>query len=309
MPDKEAEELKEKLNTLEENPFGVHFDPIETLRDCLYHRNDEVRARAARIAGSFPNVEFIEPLFQIVAESTELEVRMAALEALGAYLHHGRMSDYHRASESEWELEDDDQMSELSPTQFDAIQEFMRKLIRQETWPARLRGEALAQLSRLDPEDASVEIDRFYRSDDENLKLGAVKAIARIPEGDWEKIILQELSRQNEDDRILYAIEAAGTHRITDAGPRLVNILEESSNPEMREAAAEALSHIPWADSGEQLQRFTEDRNPKVRSFAQEGLIRQFSELDEDDLRDFGEDAPPGPGPSRSGGPDPGPPR
>lgn len=302
MPDKEAEELKEKLNTLEENPFGVHFDPIETIKESLYHRSDEVRARAARIAGSFPNADFIDPLFRIVAESTDTEVRMAALEALGAYLHHGRMSDYHRAEEADWELEEDDQMSELTAEQFNAIRDFMKKLTQQDTWPSRLRGEALAHLARLDPEDASVEIDRFYRSEDRNLKLGAIKAIARIPSGDWEKLILQELSRQSEDDRILFAIEAAGTHRITDAGPRLVNILEESSNPEMREAAAEALSHIPWADSGEQLQRFTEDRNPKVRSFAQEGLIRQFSELDEDELRDYGSDSPPqspGPGPGQ----------
>lgn len=295
MPDKDAEELKEKLNTLEENPFGVHFDPIETLKESLYHRSDEVRARAARIVGSFPNADFIDPLFRIVAESTETEVRMAALEALGAYLHHGRMSDYHRADEAEWELEDEDQMSELTTEQFNAIRDFMKKLVQQETWPARLRGEALAHLARLNTEDASVQIDRFYRSEDQNLKLGALKAIARIPSGDWEKIILQELSRQSEDDRMLYAIEAAGTHRIADSGPRLVNILEESANPEMREAAAEALSHIPWADSGEQLQRFTEDRNPKVRSFAQEGLIRQFSELDEDELRDYGSDSPPSP--------------
>ncbi|MFB6347586.1 MAG: HEAT repeat domain-containing protein [bacterium] len=299
MSDKEAEDLKEKLNTLEENPFGVHFDPIETLKECLYHRNNEIRVRSARIAGSFPNADFIDPLFRIVAESTELDVRMAALESLGAYLHHGRMSDYHRVEDAEWELEDDDEMSELTTEQFDAIREFMNKLVQQDDWPDTLRGEALAHLARLDPESAAVEIDRFYRSNDEALKLGALKAIARIPSGDWEKLILQELSRQTEDDRILHAIEAAGTHRIVDAGPKLVNIIEESNNPEMREAAAEALSHIPWADSGEQLQRFTEDRNPKVRQFAQEGLIRQFSELDEDELRDFGPDSPQGPGPQQ----------
>lgn len=303
MEDKEVEELKEKLNTLEENPFGVHFDPIDTLKESLYHRSDEVRARAARIAGSFPNAEFIDPLFRIVAESTELDVRMAALEALGAYLHHGRMSDYHRAGEADWDFEDDEEMSELSREQFNAIRDFMKKLVQQENWPAKLRGEALAHLARIDPESASVRIDRFYRSEDRNLKLGALKAIARISSGDWERTILQELSRQADDDRILYAIEAAGTHQISDAGPRLVNILEESNNPDMREAAAEALSLIPWADSGEHLQRFTEDRNPRVRSFAQEGLVRQFSELDEDELRDYGSDSQSGPSPGRGPGP------
>lgn len=284
MSDKDVEELKEKLRTIEENPFGVHFDPVETIQEALYHRSDEIREHAARLAGSFPNADFIEPLFQLVAENTDLHVRQAALEALGAFLHHGRMSDYHIAEEAEWELEDDEQLSELDPDQFKAIRDFMRELVKQETWPASLRSEALSYFARLDPEEAAAQIDRFYRSENETLKTGAVQALVSLEHGDWERMILQEISRNRTDDRLKYAIEAAGIHQIADAGPRLLDLLEEKNNPEIRERAAEALSLIPWAKAGEHLQKFTDDPNPSIRSHAQNGLIRQQSQLDMEDF-------------------------
>lgn len=287
MDDKETKEIKEKLRTLEENPFGVHFDPIKTLKDALHNSNVEVLRHAAKLVGSFPNSDFIEPLFRIVAESVELEVRQAALESLGTFLHQARMADYHRESESEWELESEEQMSELSPEQYDAISEFMRKLVAQETWPSSLRSEALTYLARIDPESAATRVDQFYRSNDQKLKEGAVKALRSLESKDWEKMILQELSRTQRDDRHQYAIEAAGVHKIADAGPRLLDILEESRDQEIREKAAEALSLIPWAKAGEHLQRFTDDRNPVVRSHAQNGLIRQHSNLEDTDIADL----------------------
>lgn len=284
MSSKEVEELKEKLRTIEENPFGVHFDPIETLKECLYHSSEEIQVRSARLVGSFPNADFIEPLFRLVAETSHLEVRKAALEALGTFLHHGRMSDYHREPEAEWELDEDSEMSELSPTQFEAIRDFMGEIVRQETWPSELRATALNYYAQLAPQEAAAQVDRFYRSGDERLKEGALQALSMLEGGDWEQLILQELSRTERDERKKRAIEAAGRHRIADAGPRLLDLLEESPDQEIREKAAEALSLIPWAKAGEHLQRFTEDENPRVREHAQNGLIRQHANLDLEDL-------------------------
>lgn len=280
MSSKDVEELKEKLKTIEENPFGVHFDPIETLKECLYHSSEEIQARAARMIGSFPNADFIEPLFRVVAETSNLEVRKTALETLGRFLHHGRMADYHRAEEAEWDLDEEDQMSELSSTQFEAIRDFMREIVNQATWPSELRSKALAFYARLAPQEAAAQVERFYRSEDRTLKEGALQALGYLEEGDWEQLILQELSRRENDERKKAALEAAGRHRIADAGPRLHDILEESRDQEVREKAAEALSLIPWAKAGEHLQKFTEDENPRVREHAQNGLIRQQAHLD-----------------------------
>jgi HEAT repeat protein len=306
MSSKEVEELNEKLKTLEESPFGVHFDPIETLQECLYHRNDKIRSKAARLAGSFPNADFIEPLFRLVAENTNLEVRKAALEALGSFLHQGRMADYHREPEADWELESEDEMSELTRDQYEAIRDFMMELVKQETWPSELRSEALRYYARLEPEDAATQVDRFYRSNDETLKVGAVKALPSLETGNWEQMILQEISRHQRDERLKSSLEAAGTHRVADAGPRLLDLLEECPDQEIREKAAEALSLIPWAKAGEHLQKFTEDRNPRVSNHAQNGLIRQQSHLDLEDMPDpsdpsAGGEGAPGPEPRRPG--------
>lgn len=287
MSRKDASKLKEKLRILEENPFGSRLDPVETLKKSLYHQSNEVRVHAARLTGSFPSADFIEPLFQLAAENTDLDVRMAALDALGSFLHHGRMTDYHRRDQFDRELDNEEQMAELTPEQFDAIRDFMGKLVEQETWPDRMRIQALQYYAQLQPDEATVQVERFYRRGNETLKTGALQALVNLPEGDWERLILQELSRSKPDDRLRYAIEAAGTHQLVDAGPRLLDLLEESRDQRIRAKAAEALSLIPWAKAGEQLQKFMKDENPDVRAHAQNGLIRQHSNLDPAELEEL----------------------
>lgn len=279
MVEEEHEEIKEKLRTIEENPFGVHFDPIETLKQCLYHSDDEIRARAAKLVGSFPNADFIEPLFRLVAESDNLDVRKTGIDALGSFLHQARMSDYHLESESEWELDEDQQMDSLNPNQFGAIREFMGELVEQEDWPSSLRAEALPHYARLAPDVAMATIDRFYNSPNPDLQAGAVKAIAWVEGGNWERIIHKELLREARDERFFFAVEAAGAHRITDAVPKLADLLNETRNRDLRRAVAESLSLIPWGQYSDQLEEFVEDDDPEVQQYIHEGVIRQQNEV------------------------------
>lgn len=268
------QELDEKLSMLEENPFGVRFDPIDTLLETLHHSSEEIRARGARLSGSFPTEEFIEPLFRLAAEDPKLGVRRAAVEALGAFLHHGQMVDYHRSGKDEKDPEQLDPPQGISPVQFRAIRDFMGELAQQEDWPDALRATALPFYAELEPEAAETLIDRFYRSGREEQMRGALEAIGRLPSGDWTSLLKKEVSRETYDERRLAAIDAVGVHDVYETGPELVGILERAPRDEFRQAAAEALSVISWGEAPRHLEEFTEDEDEQVRQYAKEGMIR-----------------------------------
>lgn len=291
MSDKEVEELKEKLRTLEESPFGVHFDPVELLQECLYHSDRDIRVKAIRLAGSFPNSDFIEPLFRIIAEGDDLEVRVAGIETLGNYLHKGQMADYDvDIPEDELDEEVREVMAEtrtmngIDQTQFSAIRDFLGELTRQIEWPVELRAEALPHYAKLAPEEAKSLIEKFYRSEKVPLQKAALRAIGRISSGDWDRLLKQEVSSSGDPERRIMAIEAAGIHGVEEIGPDLVSILRDNNKEELRQAAADALGRIPWSEAGEYLSEFSEDRDPLVRQYINEGLIRRDDSSDVEDI-------------------------
>lgn len=279
--DSAAEELMEKLETLEDDPFGIPFDPVQTLLDGLHHSEREIRVRAARLSGRFPVEEFIEPLFRLVAESRDLEVRKAGVDALGTFLHQGRMHDYHRSPPED----EDAGMSRLSRVQFQAVRDFLGELVNQDDWPASLRARALPHYAKLEPESAASTIEQFYRSGDTRLIEGALEALGRIDTGEWNQLIKQELVRDSYDQRRLAAVDAAGIHDVHEVGPELVGILEESPREEFRRAAAEALSLISWGDAAQHLENYADDEDELVRQYAREGLARWAHRQERDEPR------------------------
>lgn len=288
MTDPAAQELINRLEELENHPFGVDFDPVSFLNEALYHPDKEVRDRALRIIGFLPNADFIEPLFRIIAEDDDLDVRRTAVETLGTFLHHGSMADYNESVRPEneelvEELDESTGMAEMSRVQFSAIRDFLGELVNQADWPPSLRGRALVHYARIVPDEASRNIEQFYQSGDSYLVESAVQAIARLPGGDWTGIIMKELTRQPDDARKHAAAEASGVHEVDEAGPELVNLIEQTDNRELRQTAVEALSFIPWPDAPEQLKKYKDDEDAVVREIAEDGLKRWAHNMERDE--------------------------
>lgn len=279
MTDATSEERLDQLERLENNPFGASVDPVDFLNECLYDSNSEVRERALNVISFLPNADFIEPLFRIIDEDDDLEVRRTAIDTLGSFLHHGSMADYdvqldETGIDIDDQLDEETGMAEMSRVQFSAVRDFLGELVNQPDWPPSLRGKALVHYARIVPDEASRRIEQFYQSGDSYLVIGAVKAIARLPKDDWTGMIMKELTRQPDDERKLAAVEAAGVHEIGEAGPELVNILDETDQSEIRQAAVEALCLIPWDQAPEHLKQYQEDPDEVVREIAQNGLKR-----------------------------------
>lgn len=269
------QQLLERLEDLEQSPFSVNFDPISLLNQALHASGKRARKRSLELIGFFPNADFIEPLFRLIADETDLELRKQAIDTLGQFLHHGSMSDYDRIEPDEWDKpEEGTGMADLSPGQFQAIRDFMGELVNQPDWSPVLRARALIYYARLNPERAATRIDQFYSSGDEALIKGAVKAIARLSEGDWRGIIMKEITRQPDDQRKQAAIDAAGQHEVEEAGPQLVRILRETTRSELRQAAVDALGRVPWSEAADHLQEYLEDEDEVVRELAEQGLRR-----------------------------------
>ncbi len=276
MAEKEDDTLG-KLETIGLHPFNSPFDPIETVVEGLFHVEDKTRERALELAGVFKSPEFIEPLFHLAAGDAEIEVREAALEALARFIHEGKISDFHRESGGSGEEE---ASGRTNKTQFQAIKEFMQRSAEADDWPSELRVKALQTLATVEAEGAKRLIDNFYYSGDKELIAGAVEAISRVHGGEWQQIILKELSGSYGSARKRAAVKAAGLHGITEAGPELIRLLENSGDEVIRRSAAEAIGRLDWSEGAKHLKRFQDDRDKKVQEKVTESLVR-MSGLDE----------------------------
>ncbi|GEM_PF-4074571 len=261
----------EKLETIGLHPFTTPFDPIETVIEGLFHVENKIRERALELAGVFKAPEFIEPLFHLAAGDTELEIRERALEALGQFIHEGKISDFHRTDDGSEEKED---TGRTNKNQFLAIKEFMLRSAEAGDWPSELRVKALVVLASVEAEEAKRLIDKFYCSEDNVLTAGAVEAISRLSDGDWQQIVLKELSSSYGPARKRAAVNAAGLHGITEAGPELIRLLENSDDEVLRRAAAEAIGRLNWPEGVEHLKKFQDDRDDKVQKKVTESLVR-----------------------------------
>ncbi len=258
-----TDDILQQLKMIEQNPFDLSFDPVETISQGLFHLDDELRLKALQLAGSFKSPEFIKPLFHLAAEETDPVIQEKALEALSQFLHEGKLYDFHlnklpretgRAT-----------TKRVSQTEFNVIVEFFVELTKRENYPAKIRVQTLLQLANLNHDQVTEFIDRFYYSEEPILTRGALQAISRIERGDWMEIILEELTSSHSDQRKLAAIEAAGAHRLEEAGPELVRTLENSDDSHVRLAAIEALSRSSWESATEHLKKFLDDPDPTIK--------------------------------------------
>jgi len=241
MPENDPEELARRLDRLVEAPFTAEGDPRELLRRCLRHEREELKTKAARLAGSLAEGSLIKPLFELIASEAPLEARRAGVEALGELLHRGRMSDLHR--EVPEEGPPIREQGPLSSQQFRAVRDFLGRLIQETDWPEELRAEALPHYAPLAPEEAASWVERFHAGD----------------------LVLRELGRADTDRRRLEAVRAASTHGILDAVPQLLRLLREARDEEVRRETARAVARLWEGASPRELKRFTGDDDPKVR--------------------------------------------
>lgn len=231
---------------------------IEPIMAILHHPNGQLRATAAEVMGRTRVTDAVEPLMSLTRDS-QWDVRRAAVEALGR-IRHKKSLDALTAS-----LRDLDQdVREAAARALGNLRErkaigpLVLTLCDKETSVRRITAASLSRIL----EDWSASPEAFATIDELRLFL---------QDGD------QEVRRRATD--LLASLIAAQQNRSTNTAEnaRLAATLFLDSirdtDPDLRLAAAEALSRLADPQAQPALEQALTDSDPNVRAAAERGLL------------------------------------
>jgi len=270
--------LLERLLSFMDSDTLVSYEEIG--RALLNDSDGEVRARALGLLAESNDPKLVLTLIDIFLNDVDLAPRMEAAQLLGEFILLG-------------ELEELDE--EIKTKAEDALISVMRS----EDNPA-LRKRTLESLGYSSRDETISIIESAFERADPAWIASALRAMGRSHDNHWNDDVVSKLL--DEDPRIRYAAaEAAGELSIQEAGPILLQMLEdEEEDDDVISAAIWSLSQIGGEDARIYLVNLLENTEDEdLTSFLEDALENlDFNEeldkfdllsLDEDDLEDLNE--------------------
>ena len=222
-----------KLLLLDELLIHLDSDTIvsyeEIGRALLDDSNSEVRARAIRLLAESDDPKLANKMTDIFLNDADLNPRMEAATLLGEFVLLG-------------------ELEELSEKTLHKIEDALISVIRSEDNPT-LRRRALESLGYSSREELTSIIDSAFERADPSWVASALRAMGRSHDNHWDEDVIGKLL--DDDPRIRFAaVEAAGELSIEDAGPILIQLLEdEEEDDDVVAAAIWSLSQIGGDDA------------------------------------------------------------
>ena len=182
------------------------------------------------------------------------------------------------------------EMEELPAAQVKRVEDNLLAVINgdDELEVRRRALEALAYSSR--PEVAEL-ITEAYASDEAKLRVSAVFAMGRTADPEWESQVRAEM-QSSEPEMRYEAVRAAGELELTDAADELAELSDDDDH-QVREAAIWSLGQVGGDVAREALTRLLEQADDEdMRDFIEEAMENlQFTdEVAEFSLMEFGPD-------------------
>ncbi|MBC7877101.1 MAG: HEAT repeat domain-containing protein [Anaerolineales bacterium] len=218
--------LKELLTHLDSDNL-VSYEEIG--RALLNDADGEVRALAIRLLAESDDPQLAGTLTDILLNDTELAPRMEATQLLGEFILLGELEEI---------------KEELQRKAEDAL----ITVIRSEDNPA-LRKVALEALGYSSRDEIIKLIESAFQRTDPAWIASALRAMGRSHDDRWNDDVVSMLL--NDDPRIRFAaVEAAGELNIEEAGPIMLQMLEEEEeDDEVVAGAIWSLSQIGGEDA------------------------------------------------------------
>ncbi len=255
------------LNAIDESD-EYNEEHLKVLGILLEDDDPEVRAGAAAAIWNYPEVQFINKLFDLALNDPCQEVRSQAIKTLGRYIYEGLTNDYELFSTSPMA---DILAPELPLEDFLRVKNFLINIFRNENLPLESRRYAVEALGFLtDPEVIEV-IEEAYQHPDAQMKVSAIFAMGRSGLEKWEPIILRELQSEVYDIRY-EAVKAAGEALVEEAVPYLVKIALSDEDKALRMEAIWSLGLIGGEEAEKVLSALCSDPDPDVREVAEAAL-------------------------------------
>lgn len=234
---------EESRVTIAEHVFAIGEDDLmldflRFYRLLLDDASAAVRQIAATALRPYEDESLIEPLTKVATSDPESEVRIAAVEALGAFV-----------MQAEFGM--------LEPKAVKAVNKALASIMTDVAAPQRLRAAALVALA-VRGEDAQVAktIAAFHGSGEPDLHLGAVQAMGRSGADRWLPLLETALRSADPDERQSAAASLANYE--DDAVPMLTMAVREDQEAPVRLEAIQSLGTIGGRQALESLQALRE---------------------------------------------------
>ena len=210
------------LTMAQEFPYGDFGRFFQVL---LEDASEAVRLHAANGAGLSEIATLIKPLIDLAENDPSTHVREASLRALANQV----------VGLDLGVVQDSQDRSRLMK---------LKSWAQNSGWPAELRAAALESYSHnVSDDDVGAIIESFVESDDEVLKLGAMRAMIEYGPGHFTRFLELQLRSTDIDTREAAAL-AMGQSTDESVVPMLTMTAREDLEPTVREAAYMALGNV-----------------------------------------------------------------
>jgi HEAT repeat protein len=234
---------------------------LENLRDP----NPRVRILAIREIADYADGDALSPLIELAEHDPQLQVRCAAILALGNYVYIGGVASLEEGELDAWCQEDI-----LDPADLERTRDFLLSVYRDPARTLDERRRAVESLSHIPNKEVEEAIAELYARPEKEAKTSALLAMGRNGARRWERTLQRALTHPDRELEI-EAIHAAGESGLEALGRELW-ALTYAEDKDIAVAAIWALGQTGWEGAFERLDELTLDSDPQIRECADQAM-------------------------------------
>jgi HEAT repeat protein len=193
-----------------------------------YDADAIVRESGIDVLWEDESIEVMDRLVELAKQDEAVNVRAAALKALGRFILKG-------------------ELGELPENEIIRAQQAAVSALNDVHEPVEVRRRALEAIANSSHEQVPTAIQKAYRSDDRAMKLSAVYAMGRTCDDRWEGAVMNELDSTDAEMRY-EAVRAAGELELVAAVPKLGQLVADDDT-EIQDMAVWSLGEIGGRES------------------------------------------------------------
>lgn len=234
-----------------------------------YLDDEDPQVRAAALRGLWypPDFGLIDRLIDMATHDPSVDVRTAAISALGIYIYEGEMAEYGYEYDPATDILHEEDLPEAD---FMRVKDFLLGVYADETRALDERRHAIESLGFLSDPQVIDLIEEAYNRPERQMKISAIFAMGRSGMSHWAEILSRELYNADQDIQC-EAIRATGEIGLTELGQDLWRLTYAEDKDIMLEAV-DALGQSGWVGAFERLEELTLDPDPEIAEVAEEAL-------------------------------------
>ncbi len=250
IPASRRQEITQELVEISEINFEVDFEPVFLLG--LGDADADVRANS--ISGLWENERpsLIVPFIHLLKTDEVPLVRATAASALGRFVYLN-------------------EIEEIEDAHVEPIKQALLETIHQPAEDVEVRRRAIEAIAYVNNPQVTRIIESAYYDEDEKMQVSAIFGMGRSADTRWRPQVISELENSNSEIRF-EAARACGELEAGDAVPKLIELIDEDDDPQVKEVSIWALGRIGGQTAREALEICTNSDNEAIVLAAEEAL-------------------------------------